>query len=109
VTFELLPLSKIIENYRKLRQKLSIKTRLKITSVLTRVHVSICTQAKAQNRNILLIAGNKLPAFGKSKKSLQFCRPTPAGSFKIVTFLKGCRARLLAMVQAMVQCGEIGQ
>jgi hypothetical protein len=32
-------------------------TRLKITLVLPRVHVSICTQAKAQNRNILLIAG----------------------------------------------------
>jgi hypothetical protein len=59
------------------------KTRLKITSVLTRVHVSICTQYKAQNRNAA-------------------CRPTAvrkacnsAGLQPVIkTFLQGFRARL---------------
>jgi hypothetical protein len=42
-------------------------TRLKITSVLTRVHVSICIQG---SKSLYC-----MPAYGR-KKSLQFCRPT---------------------------------
>jgi hypothetical protein len=74
----------------------TIKTRLKITSVLTRVQkaISICTPGSKSQCNVLLIAGkacNKLPAYGRKKACI------PAGLwpvFKTVIYLQGCRARL---------------
>jgi hypothetical protein len=84
-------------------------TRLKISSVLTRVQKAISIGTQGSKRNVLLLAGkacNKLPAYGRKKAC------NPAGLLpviKTVIFLQGCRARLngkgaICAVWTLVTC-----
>jgi hypothetical protein len=77
-----------------LHLEISWKTRLKITLVLTRVHVLICTQGSKCcycRKDVTKLPAKVWNAVGRPLKSLQFCRPKLRLVIKLAMFLQGCR------------------